>query len=63
MKKLITTADFLRAYSEGRIGWKTTADGIGVIGRRAVVAVMLECGFPPPVQEPDEHGSGAEDRA
>ena len=63
MKRLITTADFLKAYSAGGIGWKVAADGIGVVGRRAVVAVMLECGFPLPVQEPDEHDAGAEDRA
>jgi hypothetical protein len=42
---LITTADYLRAYSEGRITRDVAMDGIGVDNYRDFSAVLLDGGY------------------
>ncbi|ETX13326.1 hypothetical protein OCH239_10815 [Roseivivax halodurans JCM 10272] len=44
-KKLVTTADFLRAYQDGLIGREDCMDGIGVHDYRAFSAALLGSGF------------------
>lgn len=65
MKRLITTADFLKAFSEGQIGWKEAADGIGVVGRRNVIVTAYECGFGPILERrrDDEESRKTESRS
>ena len=45
MKRLITAAEFLRAYSEGRIDSREAMDGIGVDSFRDLLTAMVDCGF------------------
>jgi hypothetical protein len=44
-KKLITTADFLRAYSAGHVTRDVAMDGIGVDNYRDFSKALLDCGF------------------
>jgi len=55
MKKLITAADFLQAYSEGRIGSRDAMRGIGVDSFRDLLNAMADCGWRLP------RGRGRED--
>ena len=43
--KLITTAEFLRAYSEGRVTRDVAMAGIGVDNYRNFNKALLDCGF------------------
>ncbi len=45
MKRLITAAEFLQAYSEGRIDSREAMDGIGVASFRDLLNAMVDCGF------------------
>ena len=54
MRKLITTADHLKAYSRGEISSRDAINGIGASGYRKLLKVMCECGVPLP------RGSGQE---
>ena len=42
---LTTTADYLRAYSEGRVTRDVAMDGIGVDNYRDFSAVLLDSGY------------------
>lgn len=55
MKKLITAAEFLQAYSEGRIGSREAMRGIGVDSFRDLLNAMADCGWRLP------RGRGRED--
>lgn len=55
MKKLITAAEFLQAYSEGRIGSREAMRGIGVDSFRDLLNAMADCGWGLP------RGRGRED--
>ncbi len=44
-RDLITTADYLRAYSEGRVTRDVAMDGIGVDNYRDFSAVLLDSGY------------------
>ena len=48
MRKLITTADHLKAYSRGEISSRDAINGIGASGYRELLEVMCECGVPLP---------------
>ena len=52
---MITAAEFLRAYSEGRIGSHEAIRGTGATGFSDLLDVMTECGFSLP------RGKGRED--
>ena len=45
MKKLITAAEFLQAYSEGRISSREAMEGIGVDSLRELLDALLDSGF------------------
>ncbi len=44
-QQLITTAEFLQAYSEGRIDSREAIHGIGVDSFRDLLDAMVNCGF------------------
>ena len=48
MRKLITTAEFLEAYSQGDIGSREAMQGIGVDGFRELLDAMADNGHPLP---------------
>jgi len=45
MKKLITAAEFLQAYSDGRISSREAMHGIGANSFRDLLNAMVDCGF------------------
>ena len=48
MKGLVTTSDFLVAYSEGKIGPEKAMEGIGVYTFRELLNAMADNGHPLP---------------
>ena len=48
MKRLITTTDFLKAYSEGKIGPEKAMEGIGIFTFRELLNAMADNGHPLP---------------
>ena len=52
---MVSAAEFLRAYSEGRIGSHEAIHGTGAAGFSDLLDVMAECGFSLP------RGKGRED--
>ena len=45
MKRRITAAEFLQAYSDGLIDSREAMDGIGVDSFRDLLNAMVDCGF------------------
>ena len=45
MKRRITAAEFLQAYSDGLIDSRKAMDGIGVDSFRDLLNAMVDCGF------------------
>ena len=60
MKKLITTADHLKAYSRGEISSRDAINGIGASGYRELLHVMCDCGIPLPRGNGQERDVAAE---